>query len=187
MAEKKKNNRKKVPVVASKKQTKKTQPKDKSTKILLIIFLVLCVVVFVLATIMITENANSRKDKYDIRIPITEESLKDGIEVDINMDDVKKNQSKEYRMQLTNYINDTINDEVMKYQMKVSLPDKDSNIDIELYSSNENYELLEGKKKITGERLSKDKKEKITYTLKLTQRQAPKKNEYVKVEITKDE
>ncbi len=90
-------------------------------------------------------------------------------------------------MQLTNYINDTINDEVMKYQMKVSLPDKDSNIDIELYSSNENYELLEGKKKITGERLSKDKKEKITYTLKLTQRQAPKKNEYVKVEITKDE
>ena len=73
-------------------------PKDKTNLILLIIFLILCVVVFVLATIMITQNAEHRNDKYDIEVPLTQESLSDGVDIRINMDDVERNQSKEYRI-----------------------------------------------------------------------------------------
>lgn len=166
---------------------KNKQPKDLVTKVLLVVFLVLCVVVFVLATIMITDNANSKKDKYDIQVPITEEELSSGINIRINMDDVEKNQSKEYRIQTTNYIDEeNINDKVMTYQMKISVS-KNSNIDVELYSSVENFELLQGKKKITDQRLDKNTKEEITYTLKLTQRKKPSEDDYVNVKISQDE
>ena len=169
------------------KTKKEKQPKDLTTKILLVIFLVLCVVVFVLATIMITENANSKKDKYDIQVPITEQELSSGIDIRINMDDVEKNQSKEYRIQTTNYIDeDKVNDKIMTYKMRINVPD-DSDIDVELYSSTENFELLQGKTEITDQRLGKDTKEEITYTLKLTQRQKPSEDDYVNIKITKDE
>lgn len=190
MAEKKKK-------VATKKRTeehkkvttknkKEENKKDTTSKVLLVIFLILCVVVFVLATIMITESANGKNNKYDIKVPITEEELSNGIDIKINMDDVSKNQSKEYRIQVTNYIDDTINSKVMKYKMDFSTSNKNSKIDIELYSSKDNFELLEGKKKITNLSLRKDKKEKITYTLKLTPRKEPKAKEYVNVNITED-
>ena len=89
-----------------KKRNNENAKKDISSRILLIIFLILCVVVFVLATIMITENAKSKNNKYDIRVPLTKEEISDGIDIKINMDDVSKNQSKEYRIQLTNYLED---------------------------------------------------------------------------------
>ena len=65
----------------------------------------------------------------------------------------------------------------------LSLKDK---VDIELYSSKDNFELLEGKKKIDGLSIRKDKKDKITYTLKLTQRKNPTDKQYVNVKITED-
>lgn len=172
----------------SKKQTNKSKPTtDTSSKVLLVIFLILCVVVFVLATIMITSNGKNKKDKYDIRVPITQEELKDSINLKINMDDVSKNQSKEYKIQVTNYIDKTINDKVVKYQMKVSTSSKKDKVDIELYSNKDNFELLNGKKKITNLSLGKDKKDQTTYTLKLIQRQNPTSKQYVNVEITEDE
>ncbi len=180
---KEKNKKKKI---VTKKRINKKKEKDMTSKILLGIFLCLCVVVFVLATIMITENASNRKNKYDIQVPITEEELTSPIDIKINMEEVEKNQSKEYRIQAVNYVDDKINDKIITYQIKVT-PSKNSKIDIELYSNKDNFELLDGKKKITGQRLSKNKKEKIIYTLKLTQRQQPKKDEYVAVEIAKDE
>ncbi len=180
---KEKNKKKKI---VTKKRINKKKEKDTTSKILLGIFLCLCVVVFVLATIMITENASNRKNKYDIQVPITEEELTSPIDIKINMEEVEKNQSKEYRIQAVNYVDDKINDKIITYQIKVT-PSKNSKIDIELYSNKDNFELLDGKKKITGQRLSKNKKEKIIYTLKLTQRQQPKKDEYVAVEIAKDE
>lgn len=192
MAEKKKKKKvatkkktEKIKAVTTNKKKEETK-KDTANKVLLVIFLILCVVVFVLATIMITESANGNNNKYDIRVPITEKELSDGIDIKINMDDVSKNQSKEYRIQVTNYIDDTINSEVMKYKMNFSTSNKNSKIDIELYSSKDSFELLEGKKKITDLNLKKDKKEKITYTLKLTPRTSLKTKEYVKVNITED-
>lgn len=181
-------------IMANKKKTKKVITKkrkeqaktDTSNKVLLIIFLILCVVVFVLATIMITENASNKNNKYDIKVPITEEELADEINIKINMDDVEKNQSKEYRIQLTNYVDDTINNKIMKYQMELSTSSKKDKVDIELYSSKDNFELLEGKKKVTGLSIKKDKKDKITYTLKLTQRKNPTDKQYVNVKITED-
>lgn len=170
----------------SKKAKQRKEKRDISNKILLIIFLVLCVVVFVLATIMIAENTSNKKDKYDIRVPITEKELSDGINIKINMEDVLKNQTKEYRIQITNYIQNTINDKVLKYQIKLSTSSKNDKVDIELYSSKDNFELLDGKTKLTGISLKKDKKETITYTLKLTQRQNPTDKQYVNVEIAKD-
>ena len=101
-----------------KKRNNENAKKDISSRILLIIFLILCVVVFVLATIMITENAKSKNNKYDIRVPLTKEEISDGIDIKINMDDVSKNQSKEYRIQLTNYLEDEVNNQIIKYQMK---------------------------------------------------------------------
>ena len=80
---------------------------------------------------------------------------------------------------------DKINEEAIKYQIKVSMK-KTSKIDVELYSSEKNYELLDGKKKIKDLRLEKDKKEKIVYALKLVQRKIPSKDEYVNVKITED-
>lgn len=160
--------------------------KDKSNKILLVIFLILCVVVFVLATIMITKNAEYKRNKYDIEIPITEEELEDTINIQVNMDDMKKNQSKEYRIKAVNYIDDKVNTKGIKYQIKVSLPNKDSKIDIELYSSNEEYELLKEKKKVTDLRLTGNKKTETTYTFKLIQRQEPIKGESVKIVFLKD-
>lgn len=181
-------------IMANKKKTKKVITKkrkeqaktDTSNKVLLIIFLILCVVVFVLATIMITENASSKNSKYDIKVPITQEELADEINIKINMDDVEKNQSKEYRIQLINYVDDTINNKIMKYQMELSTSSKKDKVDIELYSSKDNFELLEGKKKVTGLSIKKDKKDKITYTLKLTQRKEPTNKQYVNVKITED-
>ncbi len=170
--------------ISKKKQEDKKQ--EKTNRILLTVFLVLCVVVFVLAIVMINKNSEYQKDKYDIRVPLTSEELKKGVDIEISMDDVKKNQSKEYRIQVTNYIDDNINEEKKKYKIEVSLPKKDSNIDIELYSSEENYELLEGKKKIENLRLEKNKKQKVTYTLKLTQRQTPTEEEFVKVVFSED-
>ena len=168
-----------------KKQIKQTK-KDTSNKVLLIIFLILCVVVFVLATIMITENANSKNNKYDIKIPITQEELADEINIKINMDDVEKNHSKEYRIQLTNYVDNIINNKIMKYKMELSTSSKKDKVDIELYSNKDNFELLEGKKKVDGLSIKKDKKDKITYTLKLTQRKEPTDKQYVNVKITED-
>lgn len=181
-------------IMANKKKTKKVITKkrkeqaktDTSNKVLLIIFLILCVVVFVLATIMITENAGSKNSKYDIKVPITQEELADEINIKINMDDIEKNQSKEYRIQLTNYVDDTINDKIMKYKIELSTSSKKDKVDIELYSSKDNFELLEGKKKIDGLSIRKDKKDKITYTLKLTQRKNPTDKQYVNVKITED-
>ena len=159
---------------------------EQTNKVLLTVFLILCVVVFILAIVMINKNAEYQKDKYDIKVPLTSEELEKGVDIEISMDDVGKNQSKEYRIQVTNYRDDDINQESKKYKIEVSLPDKDSNIDIELYSSEENYELLEGKKKIGNLRLEKDKKQTITYTLKLTQRQTLKEEEFVKVVFSED-
>ena len=170
--------------ISKKKEEDKKQ--EKTNRILLTVFLVLCVVVFVLAIVMINKNSEYQKDKYDIRVPLTSEELKKGVDIEISMDDVKKNQSKEYRIQVTNYIDDNINEEKKKYKIEVYLKKKDSNIDIELYSSEENYELLEGKKKIENLRLEKNKKQKVTYTLKLTQRQTPTEEEFVKVVFSED-
>lgn len=166
------------------KKSIKTQTKkvDKSSKILLVVFLLLCVIVFVLATILITQNAKHKNDKYDIKVPITKEEIQKGIDIKINMSDVEKNQSKEYRIQVTNYIDDDINEEVIKYQIKVNA----KNVDIELYSSKENYELLQEKKKVTNLRLGKNKKEKVTYTLKLIQRKNKVDNDFVNVKIVED-
>ena len=180
--------------MAKTKKTKKNVPKkqikqtktDTSNKVLLIIFLILCVVVFVLATIMITENANSKNNKYDIKVPITQEELADEINIKINMDDVEKNHSKEYRIQLTNYVDNIINNKIMKYKMELSTSNKKDKVDIELYSNKDNFELLEGKKKVDGLSIKKDKKDKITYTLKLTQRKNPIDKQYVNVKITED-
>lgn len=169
-----------------KKRNNENAKKDISSRILLIIFLILCVVVFVLATIMITENAKSKNNKYDIRVPLTKEEISDGIDIKINMDDVSKNQSKEYRIQLTNYLEDEVNNQIIKYQMKLSTSNKTDKVDIELYSNKDNFELLEGNKKIKGLSLGKTKKEKVTYTLKLTQRKAPIDKQYVNVKITED-
>lgn len=167
-----------------KKSAKKQQRKvDKTSKILLVVFLLLCVIVFVLATILITQNAKHKNDKYDIKVPITKEEIKKGIDIKINMDNVEKNQSKEYRIQVTNYLEDDINEEVIKYQIKVNA----KNVDVELYSTKENYELLQGKKKVTNLRLEKNKKEKVTYTLKLTQRKNKTKNDFVNVKIVEEE
>ncbi len=181
-------------LMAKTKKTKKNVPKkqikqtktDTSNKVLLIIFLILCVVVFVLATIMITENANSKNNKYDIKVPITQEELADEINIKINMDDVEKNHSKEYRIQLTNYVDNIINNKIMKYKMELSTSNKKDKVDIELYSNKDNFELLEGKKKVDGLSIKKDKKDKITYTLKLTQRKNPIDKQYVNVKITED-
>ena len=95
--------------ISKKKQEDKKQ--EKTNRILLTVFLVLCVVVFVLAIVMINKNSEYQKDKYDIRVPLTSEELKKGVDIEISMDDVKKNQSKEYRIQVTNYIDDNINEE----------------------------------------------------------------------------
>ena len=168
-----------------KKQPEKNE-KALTNRILLIVFLVLCVVVFVLAIVMINKNSEYQKEKYDIKVPLTSEELENKVDIEISMDDVGKNQSKEYRIQITNFIKDKINQESKKYQIEVSLPKKGSNIDIELYSSEENYELLKGKKKIENLRLEKNKKQTIIYTLKLTQRQKPTEEEYVKVVISED-
>ena len=162
------------------KQNQKNK-KERENGLLLAIFLILCIVVFVLAIVMINKNSEYQKNKYDIKVPLTSEELKKGVDIEINMNNVRKNQSKEYRIQVTNYIDDEINKESKKYKIEVSLPKKDSDIDIELYSSEQNYELLEGKKKIENLRLDKNKKQTITYTLKLTQRQDETEEEYVKV------
>ena len=103
------------------------------------------------------------------------------------MDGIGKNQSKEYRIQVTNYVSDNINQETEKYKIEVSLPEKNSDIDIELYSSEENYELLDGKKTVTDLRLTKEKKQTVTYTLKLTQRNEEQEGEFVRVVFSKDE
>lgn len=167
-----------------KKLSKKANEANKqalTNRVLLIVFLVLCVVVFALAIIMINKNSEYQKEKYDIKVPLTSEDLQKGVDMEISMDGIGKNQSKEYRIQVTNYVSDNINQETEKYKIEVSLPEKNSDIDIELYSSEENYELLEGKKKIENLRLDKNKKQTITYTLKLTQRQDETEEEYVKV------
>ena len=122
-------NKKKTKKVITKKRKEQAKT-DTSNKVLLIIFLILCVVVFVLATIMITENASNKNNKYDIKVPITEEELADEINIKINMDDVEKNQSKEYRIQLTNYVDDTINDKIMKYKIELSTSSKKDKVDI---------------------------------------------------------
>ena len=102
------------------------------------------------------------------------------------MDDVEKNHSKEYRIQLTNYVDNIINNKIMKYKMELSTSNKKDKVDIELYSNKDNFELLEGKKKVDGLSIKKDKKDKITYTLKLTQRKNPIDKQYVNVKITED-
>ncbi len=176
---KKPGKKKNIEKKPSKKQEKKV---DKTNRILLVIFLLLCVVVFVLATVLITQNAKHKNDKYDIKVPIIKEEIKKGIDIKINMDDVEKNQSKEYRIQTTNYIEDNINKEVIKYQIKVNA----KKVDVELYSSKENYELLQGKKKVTNLRFGKNKKEKVTYTIKLIQRKDNAKNDFVNVKIVEE-
>lgn len=158
---------------------------DKTNKILLVIFLVLCVVVFVLATIMITRSADQRNNKYDIEVPLTENDLEDGVDIDISMDGVKKNESKEYRIRVVNYTDDEVNTNTLNYQTTVSQKEK-SNIDIELYSSNSNTELLDGKDNIKGLVLDKDNKISTTYTLKLTQKNEETKDEYVSVNFKDD-
>ena len=178
----KKSSKKKV--IKKEKTNKNSEiKKEPGNKILLVIFLILCVVVFVLATVMITKNAEHKHDKYDMKVPLTKKELIDGVNIKINVDDVNKNQSKEYRIKVTNYLDKKVNDEVLKYQIKTSLPDKKSKIDMEIYSSENNYELLDGKKKVTNLRLPKNKKTEIIYTIKLTQRQNPTKNEYVDIQI----
>lgn len=187
MAQKTQNNKQKNKSIKKTTNKKKIlMSKDRTNLVLLIIFLILCVVVFILATIMITKNAEHRNDKYDIEVPLTQENLSDGIDIKINMDDVEKNQSKEYRIRVTNYIEDQINNNILNYRIKVQTPDKNSDIDIELYSSEANYELLDGKTKIGNLRLGKKEKKDVTYTLKLTQRNNKTSNEYVNVRITKD-
>src|SRR5699024_3881662 len=104
MVQKTQNNKQKNKSIKKTTNKKKIlMSKDRTNLVLLIIFLILCVVVFILATIMITKNAEHRNDKYDIEVPLTQENLSDGIDIKINMDDVEKNQSKEYRIRVTNY------------------------------------------------------------------------------------
>lgn len=169
----------------TKKKQKKVKQQDTSSKVLLVIFLILCVVVFILATIMITKNASNNKEKYDIKVPLTEEELSSGIDIKINMDDVEKNKSKEYRIKVTNYLEAKVNNDIIHYQMKITKSSKKDKVDVELYSNKDNFELLEGKNKITNLSIGKEKKETITYTLKLTQRKEPTKKQYINVKITK--
>ena len=173
-----------------KKLSKKANEANKqalTNRVLLIVFLVLCVVVFALAIVMINKNSEYQKEKYDIKVPLTSEDLQKGVDMEISMDGIGKNQSKEYRIQVTNYVSDNINQETEKYKIEVSLPEKNSDIDIELYSSEENYELLDGKKTVTDLRLTKEKKQTVTYTLKLTQRNEEQEGEFVRVVFSKDE
>ena len=174
----KKNSRKKETKTV--KKAKKVETKDTATKVLLVIFLILCVVVFVLATIMITNNKTNSKDKADISIPLTKEELDKGISIDVDMSDVLKNESIEYRIEATNYIKNNINKEVVNYQIKIS---SEAKVDVELYSNKEDFELLNGKMKLTKQRLGKDKKEKTNYILKITQRQNPTEKELVNVKF----
>lgn len=154
--------------------TKKAKKKIKKRKIkpetiLLIVFLLLCVVVFVLAIVLVTKKSDYQKDKFNINIPVTKEELEKGINIEVLTKELKKNESKEYKFRVVNYINDKVNKENLTYKIAVKTSSK-SSLNIELYSTEESKELLEAKQQVKGLLLEKDKKEEITYTLKITKK-----------------
>lgn len=149
----------------AKKKKKQTQKKLQADKVLLVIFLLLCVVVFILAIVLVTKKNDYKKDRFDINIPLTKEELAKEINMSVETDSLKKSESKEYKFRVVNYLNNDINKEELTY--KISLKAKDS-LKLELYSTEENKELLRNKKQIANLKLPKNKKKTITYTLKIT-------------------
>lgn len=149
----------------AKKKKKQKQVKLQTDKVLLAIFLLLCIVVFILAIVLVTKKNDYKKDRFDINIPLTKEELAKEINMSVDTDSLKKSESKEYKFRVVNYLNNDINKEDLTY--KISLKAKDS-LKLELYSTEENKELLRNEKQVVNLKLPNNKKKTITYTLKIT-------------------
>lgn len=149
----------------AKKKKKQKQVKIQTDKVLLAIFLLLCIVVFILAIVLVTKKNDYKKDRFDINIPLTKEELAKEINMSVDTDSLKKSESKEYKFRVVNYLNNDINKEDLTY--KISLKAKDS-LKLELYSTEENKELLRNEKQVVNLKLPNNKKKTITYTLKIT-------------------
>lgn len=151
--------------VKAKKKKKQSKAKITPDKVLLIIFLLLCVVVFILAIVLVMKKSDYQKDRYDINIPLTEEELAKEINISVDTESLKKSESKEYKFKVVNYIGNKSNKKDLTYKINVKAK---NSLKLELYSTEENKELLKNKKQVTNLTLSKDKKKEITYTLKIT-------------------
>ncbi len=160
-----------------KKKTKFKLDLNKIMKLVLVI-LVLAVIGLIIAYAVISINNNK---KGDLSIAILEEFPKN--EIFINLGKLDKGEEKEYIFNVSNYKDDKVSEEQVKYGVEFINEDKLA-IELEMYNlDNEEKNILKDNK-IENIEFDKDKKEEDIYKLVIKAKENIKEGDLIELLIT---
>lgn len=159
----------------------KKKSKTTSERVLLGIFLALLIIVIILGIFCIVKKQElSNNQNANIRIPIIEENANS--ELAINISNMEKGETKEYKFRITNYKEKKINKKQIKYNI---LYMSDAKIKLELYKNEESKNLLEkNKMEINNVSLKPKKKQEDLYHLKIKAIEEVPENTLLQMKIT---
>lgn len=120
-----------------KKIVKKKKKMSKQEKALAITFVLLLILVVILSGIVIYMKNDIRNTKANIVIPILESETESELSVDVTQ--LKKGVDKEYIFKVSNYKNNNVNEEKIRYNIEIDKPDS---VFVELYKDEEKNNLL---------------------------------------------
>lgn len=165
-----------------KKKRLKIIPKEKSERILFIVFIILLISVIALAFITVDKKKEYEAKQTDITMPIIEEGANNTLNVDIS--NLSKGALKEYKFKITNYKDKKVNSEKISYNIYVDTLEND--VTIKLYKSSNEKNLFQGLEKyeISNISLPKNKKSDDLYTLIVKANSNIENKKSVEIKIT---
>lgn len=176
--ESKKETKKEIKKVNKKAKTntkKKEVKKDNAKTALLITFIVMTIMVVILFIVtMVLYNKRKEEAKKPATIQIVSENIKAVMNIDVS--NMKKDESKEYLFNISNYGNKLTAKKEIEYTIKIG--ENKYNLNVELYKNNKLESLDDNKNSLT-----KNKKQLDEYKLIITSQEDMVKNSKLKINI----
>ena len=156
--------------------TKKKEVKKDNAKIaLLITFIIMTIIVIVLFIVtMVLYNKRKEEAKKPATIPIVSDNIKAVMNIDVS--NMKKDESKEYLFNISNYGNKLTANKEVSYTIKVG--ENKYNLNVELYKNNKLENIDDNKNSLV-----KNKKQLDEYKLIITCQEDTTENSKLKINI----
>ena len=188
---KKKTNKKKTTpvkkeVVKKRKNTKKKEIKKSNDlftteHILLTVFILLIVIVVVLG-IMTYKASKKVKKEHDANIIIPLNQEREDANLSVNAKDLYE--AGVYVVKITNYKDNKINKKDVNYTITIG---NNSDLELKVYKNDLDQELMNKEKAIEiSDKLVKNKKEKVYYTIIASGKKKPSKNQKIGIRISNE-
>ena len=158
---------------------KKTKKLEKQDKMLILTFIGLIALVVVLGVVALNLDNIYKDDSNDLTIPILEEHSES--ELSVEAKGLKKDDSKEYILVVTNYKEKEILEKAITYDLDITPTE---NIEVKVYKNNSSDNLItEDDLLVENNKLSAKKKIEDTYKVVIKAIKTPKDKEKITIKI----